>query len=171
MTIWIAKIDVMLKPTVNDPPGLAIRDALRQLGFGGVSSTRAGKHFEIRLRRRRPSRRGRGGPIHVRNASSQPCSRAVRVHRHRRRQSEQRRVALGPVPCRGSSRRANSSFRRRPESRGVGRGDCSAGACPQLGGSRPATNFVIPVKTGIHEPWLRGKMSIEKPENSFPHPV
>ncbi len=49
MTIWIAKIDVMLKPTVNDPPGLAIRDALRQLGFGGVSSTRAGKHFEIRL--------------------------------------------------------------------------------------------------------------------------
>ena len=49
MTIWIAKIDVMLKPTVNDPPGLAIRDALRQLGFGGVSSTRAGKHFEISL--------------------------------------------------------------------------------------------------------------------------
>ena len=26
-----------------------------------------------------------------------------------------------------------SSFRRRPESRGVGRGDCSAGACPSLG--------------------------------------
>ena len=51
MTIWIAKIDVMLKPTVNDPPGLAIRDALRQLGFGGVSSTRAGKHFEIPPRR------------------------------------------------------------------------------------------------------------------------
>ena len=49
MTIWIAKIDVMLKPTVNDPPGLAIRDALRQLGFSGVSQTRAGKHFEIQL--------------------------------------------------------------------------------------------------------------------------
>ncbi len=49
MTIWIAKIDVMLKPSVNDPPGLAIRDALRQLGFSGVSSTRAGKHFEISL--------------------------------------------------------------------------------------------------------------------------
>ena len=49
MTIWIAKIDVMLKPTVNDPPGLAIRDALRQLGFAGVNSTRAGKHFEISL--------------------------------------------------------------------------------------------------------------------------
>ena len=49
MTIWIAKIDVMLKPTVNDPPGLAIRDALRQLGFSGVNSTRAGKHFEIQL--------------------------------------------------------------------------------------------------------------------------
>ncbi len=49
MPIWIAKIDVMLKPTVNDPPGLAIRDALRQLGFSGVSQTRAGKHFEIQL--------------------------------------------------------------------------------------------------------------------------
>ena len=49
MPIWIAKIDVMLKPTVNDPPGLAIRDALRQLGFGGVNSTRAGKHFDISL--------------------------------------------------------------------------------------------------------------------------
>ena len=49
MPIWLAKIDVMLKPTVNDPPGLAIRDALRQLGFAGVSSTRAGKHFEIQL--------------------------------------------------------------------------------------------------------------------------
>ena len=49
MSIWLAKIDVMLKPTVNDPPGLAIRDALRQLGFTGVSSTRAGKHFEIQV--------------------------------------------------------------------------------------------------------------------------
>ena len=47
--MWLARIDVTLKPTVNDPPGLAIRDALRQLGFAGVSSTRAGKHFEIQL--------------------------------------------------------------------------------------------------------------------------
>ena len=72
MPIWLAKIDVMLKPTVNDPPGLAIRDALRQLGFAGVSSTRAGKHFEISARSRRPSRGRRGGTVHVRNASSQP---------------------------------------------------------------------------------------------------
>lgn len=49
MPNWLARIDVMLKPTVNDPPGLAIRDALRQLGFSGVSSTRAGKHFVIEL--------------------------------------------------------------------------------------------------------------------------
>ena len=49
MPTWLAKIDVMLKPTVNDPPGLAIRDALRQLGFAGVDSTRAGKHFEVSL--------------------------------------------------------------------------------------------------------------------------
>ena len=32
-----------------------------------------------------------------------------------------------------SFRPLNSSFRRRPESRGVGTGGCSAGACPQLG--------------------------------------
>ena len=30
----------------------------------------------------------------------------------------------------------NSSFRRRPESRGAGRGECSAGACPPLGSGR-----------------------------------
>ncbi len=49
MATWLAKIDVTLKPTVNDPPGLAIRDALRQLGLSGVESARAGKHFEIVL--------------------------------------------------------------------------------------------------------------------------
>ena len=36
-----------------------------------------------------------------------------------------RRPFVNPAP--------QSSFRRRPESRGVGRGECSAGACPPLG--------------------------------------
>ncbi len=49
MAAWLAKIDVTLKPTVNDPPGLAIREALRQLGFSRVESARAGKHFEVVL--------------------------------------------------------------------------------------------------------------------------
>lgn len=49
MTNWIARVQVMLKPAVNDPQGLAIRGGLQQLGFHDVESVRAGKFFEIRL--------------------------------------------------------------------------------------------------------------------------
>ena len=46
---YLARIDVMLKPLVNDPQGLAVRDGLRELGFGGVESVRVGKHIEVTL--------------------------------------------------------------------------------------------------------------------------
>ena len=49
MTSWTARIRVTLKPAVNDPQGLAIADGLRQLGFGSISSVRAGKFFDIHL--------------------------------------------------------------------------------------------------------------------------
>ena len=39
----------MLKPSVNDPQGLSIRNALRTLGFGGVEDVRAGKLIQVRL--------------------------------------------------------------------------------------------------------------------------
>jgi phosphoribosylformylglycinamidine synthase len=46
---WVAEIRVMLKPSVNDPQGLSIRNALRTLGFGGVAEVRAGKLIQVRL--------------------------------------------------------------------------------------------------------------------------
>lgn len=44
-----ARIDVTLKPLVNDPQGLAVRDGLHALGFPGVASVRVGKRVDVRL--------------------------------------------------------------------------------------------------------------------------
>ena len=49
MPSYLVRIDVMLKPLVNDPQGLAVRDGLRELGFGGVEGVRVGKHIEVTL--------------------------------------------------------------------------------------------------------------------------
>ena len=49
MPDYLARIDVMLKPLVNDPQGLAVRDGLHSLGFGGVSRVRVGKRIEVTL--------------------------------------------------------------------------------------------------------------------------
>ena len=42
-------VDVMLKPEILDPQGQAIVGALPRLGFGGVTSVRQGKRFEVEL--------------------------------------------------------------------------------------------------------------------------
>ena len=47
--MYLAKVFIQLKPTVNDPQGQTIRGGLRQLGFDNVDSVRAGKYMEIRL--------------------------------------------------------------------------------------------------------------------------
>jgi phosphoribosylformylglycinamidine synthase len=47
--MFLARVHVTLKPTVNDPQGLTIRGALRQLGFDAVESVRAGKYMEIHV--------------------------------------------------------------------------------------------------------------------------
>jgi phosphoribosylformylglycinamidine synthase len=47
--MWLARVYVTLKPTVNDPQGLAIRGGLHQLGFAAVESVRAGKYLEVRV--------------------------------------------------------------------------------------------------------------------------
>jgi phosphoribosylformylglycinamidine synthase len=49
MKAYLARVDITLKPTVNDPQGNTIRDALHSLGFGTVGSVRAGKYMEIRV--------------------------------------------------------------------------------------------------------------------------
>lgn len=46
---FLARVYVTLRPVVNDPPGLAIRGGLHQLGFAEVESVRAGKFIQIRL--------------------------------------------------------------------------------------------------------------------------
>ncbi|MFN8584975.1 MAG: phosphoribosylformylglycinamidine synthase subunit PurS [Dehalococcoidia bacterium] len=49
MPTFQARINVMLKPLVNDPQGLAVRDGLHTLGFEGVSTVRVGKRIEVTL--------------------------------------------------------------------------------------------------------------------------
>jgi phosphoribosylformylglycinamidine synthase PurS subunit len=44
-----ARIDVMLKPLVNDPQGLAVADGLRNLGYDAVRAVRVGKRLEVTL--------------------------------------------------------------------------------------------------------------------------
>jgi phosphoribosylformylglycinamidine synthase len=47
--MYLARVYVTLKPTVNDPPGLTIRGGLHSLGFSSVQSVRSGKYMEIRM--------------------------------------------------------------------------------------------------------------------------
>ena len=47
--MFLARVFIQLKPTVNDPQGLTIQGGLRQLGFDSVTSVRAGKYMEISL--------------------------------------------------------------------------------------------------------------------------
>ncbi len=49
MATFLARIDVMLKPLVNDPQGLAVADGLHNLGFEGVRTVRVGKRIEVTL--------------------------------------------------------------------------------------------------------------------------
>lgn len=47
--MFLAKVRVTLKPTVNDPEGITIARALDRLGFDSVESVRSGKYFEVKL--------------------------------------------------------------------------------------------------------------------------
>jgi phosphoribosylformylglycinamidine synthase len=47
--MYLAKVYVTLKPTVNDPQGLTIKGALHNLGFGSVEDVRAGKYIEVKI--------------------------------------------------------------------------------------------------------------------------
>lgn len=47
--MFLARVYISLKPSVNDPQGLTIRSGLRQLGFDSVQDVRAGKYMEIRV--------------------------------------------------------------------------------------------------------------------------
>ena len=47
--MYLARVVVRLKATVNDPQGQTIRGSLHQLGFSNVDGVRVGKHIVIRL--------------------------------------------------------------------------------------------------------------------------
>jgi phosphoribosylformylglycinamidine synthase PurS subunit len=47
--MYLAKIYINLKPTVNDPQGLTIKGALHNLGFSEVISVRMGKYIEVKI--------------------------------------------------------------------------------------------------------------------------
>ena len=47
--MFLAKVYVTLKPTVNDPQGLTVLGGLHTLGFEAVEDVRIGKYMEIRL--------------------------------------------------------------------------------------------------------------------------
>jgi phosphoribosylformylglycinamidine synthase PurS subunit len=47
--MYSAEVRVTLKPLVNDPAGLVIRDGLRNLGFHEVQQVRSGKYIRIEV--------------------------------------------------------------------------------------------------------------------------
>ncbi len=52
---WRADVYVTLKPVVNDPQGLAVRDGLHMLGYDEVGAVRAGKYIQVWLEAERES--------------------------------------------------------------------------------------------------------------------
>ena len=49
MRLMKARVFVTLKPSVFDPQGKTIADALHSLGYAGVADVRQGKFFELDL--------------------------------------------------------------------------------------------------------------------------
>ncbi len=47
--MFLAKIYISFKSSVNDPEGSTIQSGLAQLGFESVTSVRSGKYFEIKI--------------------------------------------------------------------------------------------------------------------------
>lgn len=49
MADFKGEVFIVLKPMVNDPEGLVIRDGLRTIGFHEVTAVRSGKYLTIDL--------------------------------------------------------------------------------------------------------------------------
>ena len=47
--MYLAKVYVTLKPTVNDPQGLTVLGALGNLGYSSIGEVRVGKYLEVRV--------------------------------------------------------------------------------------------------------------------------
>jgi len=55
MATYLAHVNVMLRPLINDPQGLAVRDGLHSLGFNGVTAVRVGKRIDITVEANTPA--------------------------------------------------------------------------------------------------------------------
>ena len=49
MANFSVEVFVVLKPMVNDPEGLVIRDGLRTIGFNEVVAVRSGKYLTVEM--------------------------------------------------------------------------------------------------------------------------
>ncbi len=49
MSVWLGRVTVVLKASVNDPQGLAVLDGLHAMGHSVVEQVRVGKHLDVRL--------------------------------------------------------------------------------------------------------------------------
>ena len=49
MSVYLGRVYVTLKPTVNDPQGLTVKGGLHTLGFRSVQSVRIGKYMELQV--------------------------------------------------------------------------------------------------------------------------
>ena len=67
--MYLAKIYISLKPTVNDPQGLTIKGALHNLGFTEVASVRMGKYMEVKV--------GENSQNRAREQVNQMCSKLL----------------------------------------------------------------------------------------------
>jgi phosphoribosylformylglycinamidine synthase len=47
--MYLARIYVTLKPTVNDPPGQTVLAGLRRMGYEAASEVRVGKYLQLRV--------------------------------------------------------------------------------------------------------------------------
>ena len=47
--MFLARVYVTLKPTVNDPEGQTVLGALKSLGFSSIEGVRTGKYLQLRI--------------------------------------------------------------------------------------------------------------------------
>ena len=47
--MFLVKIYISLKPSVNDPQGLTVLGALKTMGFADTDSVRVGKYLEVKV--------------------------------------------------------------------------------------------------------------------------
>ncbi len=56
--MFLAKIYITLKSTVNDPQGQTVHGGLKTLGYDSVESVRMGKYLEVKIQEDERSRAG-----------------------------------------------------------------------------------------------------------------